>query len=86
MRNDISDDAKEAIIKKLQDAVINRGGEILNVDKWGVKQFAYLIDDRRDGYYFLMNVLASADTPAEIERQIKITPEAVRAMILKKDE
>ena len=85
IQNDASEEVKEAIIKKLQDAVTSRGGEVLDTNKWGTRRFAYLIDYKREGYYVLMNILAGVDVPAELERQVRITPEAIRIMCLKKD-
>lgn len=84
LKNDCADEAKEAVVKKFEDIVTSRGGVVDNTDVWGTKRYAYPIDYQNEGYYVLMNFTAGVDVPEELERQIRILPEGVRIMILKK--
>ncbi len=85
LENDLADDSKIAIIDKLVDIVNNAGGEVVLLDKWGTKRFAYEINHKRDGYYFLMNIESNPEVPLEINRQVSITEGIVRCMVVKKD-
>lgn len=74
----------EAQVEKYSALVTMNGGEVESVNKWGTKKFAYEIDGKNDGYYVLMTFTASPDLPQEIERQMKISDEVVRCMIVRK--
>ena len=80
----IDDAAKEALCDKFKSAVVNGGGTVENVDKWGVKKLAYEIDFKSEGYYVLMNFTAPSEFPQELERQMRITDEVIRFIVVKK--
>lgn len=82
--NDIADEAKEAVIAKLNAIVSDNGGTIDGVDKWGTKKLAYPINYKTEGYYVLVNFTAPATLPDELERVMRITDSVVRFMIVKK--
>ena len=37
---DVTDEGKQAVIDKPSEAVTASGGEVLNVDKWGMRKYA----------------------------------------------
>ena len=80
----IDDAAKDAHIEKVKGVVESAGGAVENVDKWGVKKLAYEINFKSEGYYVLMNFTANADLPQELERQMRITDEVMRFIVVKK--
>ena len=80
----LDDAAKEAAIQKFSNIVTSAGGVIDKLDKWGTRKFAYPINFQNDGYYVLMNFTASESVPAELKRQMRISDEVVRSMLLKK--
>lgn len=82
--NAASDEAKEAIIAKLSQLVVDNGGQIEKTDKWGAKKLAYPINYKTEGYYVLMNFDCNPDLIAEIERQIRINDQILRHMVIKK--
>ena len=80
-----ADDAtKEAQIAKYSDLVTAAGGTVDAIDKWGIKKFAYPIDYKNEGYYVLMKVTANPDLPAEMDRQMKISDDIIRYMVIRK--
>ncbi len=80
----ISEEEKEAMVAKFSDMVTSAGGEVENVDKWGMKKFAYPINFKNEGYYVLMNFTADSEFPKELERVMRITDGVVRSMVVKK--
>lgn len=80
----LDDAAKDALIEKFKGVVESAGGAVENVDKWGVKKLAYEINFKSEGYYVLMNFTANADLPQELERQMRITDEVMRFIVVKK--
>ena len=81
---DVTDEGKQAVIDKLSEAVTSKGGEVLNVDKWGIRKYAYPINFKTEGYYVLMNFNAPASVPAELDRLVRIMDETVRIMTVRK--
>lgn len=84
INNDATEEAKQAVIDKLESIVVENGGTVENIDKWGTRKFAYPIDYKTEGYYVLMNFEANAEVPALLDRQVVIMEDANRCMIIKK--
>ena len=78
------EEAREAIIKKFSDMVVADGGEVESIDKIGMKKFAYPIQDRKEGFYVLMNFIANPTLPRKMEEQMALTEHFVRKMFIKK--
>ncbi len=79
----LSDEAKEAIIKKFEDLVAANGGVVEKTDRWGVKKLQYPIDYKTEGYYVLMTFEAAKTLVVEIKRIAGITDGIVRRLITK---
>ena len=66
--------------------IISNGGEVTNVDEWGMKKLAYPILKKNEGYYVVMEFKAPAELPLELDRRLKISDNVIRHMIINKDE
>ena len=55
-------------------------GTVTEVDEWGKRKLAYLINDKDEGYYVLMNFESKPEFPAELERVMKITEGVMRCL------
>ena len=84
INNDLADEAKEAVIAKLNGVVTENGGSVESVEKWGTKKLAYPINFKNEGYYVLVNFTAAATLPSELERIMRITDSVVRFMVIAK--
>ena len=82
--NDLSEEAKQAVIDRLSAVVTSAGGEVVSLDKWGPRKYAYPIDFKPEGSYVLMTFPAPATVPAELTRLSRIMDEIVRIMIIRK--
>lgn len=81
--NSVSDEAKDAVVAKVTQIVENGGGKVEKVDKQGAKKLAYPIKDKTDGFYVLMNFECQPELIAELERQIRISDQVLRHMVVK---
>lgn len=63
---------------------IAKNGTIENVDDWGKRRLAYLINDEAEGYYVFTTFTSEPDFPAELERRAGITDGVLRVLIIKK--
>ena len=64
--------------------LIAKHGTVENVDDWGKRRLAYLINDESEGYYVFYTFTSEPDFPAELERIAKITDGVLRAMVIRK--
>lgn len=68
----------EAIIKK-------HDGELLASRLWDEKKLAYPIAGHRKGTYWLTYFRAAGDSVGKMERELQITDQVLRSMIVKLD-
>ncbi len=74
-----------AAIKEKFQTLIEQNAEIGEVDEWGKRRLAYLINDESDGFYVLYNFVSGPEFPAELDRIAKITDGVLRSMIIRKE-
>ena len=77
------DEAVTALKDKFNE-LISKNGAIEDVDDWGKRKLAYLIEDEPEGYYVFFNYTAEPTFPAELERIVGITEGVLRVMTIKK--
>ena len=82
----VEEEARAALIARFADIVKNDNGEVETIDEWGMRKLAYAIDYITEGYYVLMNFKANPDLPAELERNLKISEDVMRFMVVKKEQ
>ena len=80
----MEDEARETLIAKIQGLIESNHGTVDGVDKWGVKKFAYPINYKNEGYYFVMQLTCDASVPNAVEKQLLLTENVVRSMFVKK--
>ena len=78
-----SEEAAQALLQKFKD-LIEKHGTLGEVDEWGRRKLAYLINDEPEGYYAVVNYSAEPDFPAELERRLKITDGVLRFLNIAK--
>ena len=76
----MGEEAIAAMVEKFKTMAEARG-TVAEVDEWGKRRLAYLIDDLAEGYYVLMNFEAKPEFPAELDRVMKITDGIMRCLI-----
>lgn len=83
----VSPDLEEADIQKAIDrfsgAISETGGQNVTLDRWGMRRFAYEIDHKREGYYFLADFDAPEEAISRLERLIQISDEYIRGKIVR---
>lgn len=84
-RPDLEDEQREAFVERLK-SIITEKGQDFEVDNWGLRKLAYLIDDYPEGYYAVLNYKAEPEVIAEINRVSKITDGLLRYMTISLDD
>ncbi len=79
----IEDDARAAVIEKVQSYITRFGGQISDVDEWGKRKLAYEIQKMREGYYYFIHFEADTTAPAEIEARLRIMEDVIRFLCVR---
>lgn len=66
--------------------IIEAEGTVTNIDEWGTRKLAYLIDDIGEGYYVLINFEGTPEAVKELDRVARISDSIMRHMIIREDE
>ena len=85
-RQDLGQSQVNDIVATLSDAIKKEGGEVVNVDNWGLKNLAYRIKKNRKGYYVVLNISAPSSAIFEYERLARLNEDIIRFMTVKVDE
>ena len=81
----IEDDARAAVIEKVQGYITRFGGQVSDVDEWGKRKLAYEIQKMREGYYYFIHFEAPATAPAEIESRLRIMDNVIRFLCVREE-
>ena len=63
----------------------SNGGEVMNLEVLGKKRLAYEINDVREGIYAVLRFRSEAATAHELERQLGLNEDVMRALLIKLD-
>ena len=85
-RQDLGQSQVNDIVATLSEAIKKEGGEVVNIDNWGLKSLAYRIKKNRKGYYVVLNISAPAKAIFEYERLARLNEDIIRFMTIKVDE
>ena len=80
----ISEEDRDAVTNKISE-LISKSGEVISVDDWKTKKFAYEIKHETEGQYFLYNFKANPEFIAEFERVLRIDTSVLKHMVIKKE-
>jgi small subunit ribosomal protein S6 len=84
--NPVLDEEKfSELVSFVNKLIEDNGGEIVEVDEWGIKKLAYEIDKKSTGYYVNLYFNAPAEAIAVVERNMRIHDDIMRYLTLKYD-
>jgi small subunit ribosomal protein S6 len=81
----LDDDQLEAEVARLQENIINFGGEIIEVDKVGRKRLAYIVNKSKIGYYAIFRFNAPSNIVAKLERSYSLNDNVLRFLTIALD-
>jgi len=85
LRPGLEESEVEARANAVADILKGQGGEIVSTEKLGRKRLAYEIDDVREGNYVVMQFKSSPEASKELERQLKLQEDVLRALVVRLD-
>ena len=76
----VGEEGIAALVEKFK-ALIEANGTITEMEEWGKRKLAYLINKVSEGYYVLVKFTSGPEFPAELDRIMKITDGILRSLI-----
>jgi small subunit ribosomal protein S6 len=83
LRPSLNEDEITAIIDRSTTILTEVNGQIIELDKWGMKKLAYPIKKDLQGYYVFCDYCSTPDAVSEMERKFRLDDAVLRYMTLK---
>ena len=81
----LGEEATAALVAKFKDLAESRG-TVTEVDEWGKRKLAYVINYISEGYYVLVSYKSEPTFPLELERVLGLNENIIRYMTTTKIE
>lgn len=81
----LEEDEYDGVIEKYSDFITDNGGDIDEIDKWGIQKFEYEMDDKTNGYYVNTYFNGPGELIEKLERAQNIDDNIMRYLTLKYD-
>jgi len=81
----LDDEQIENIITRIKDFITNNGGDIRDVENWGRKRLAYMINKSKIGYYAVFRFNAPTNIISKLERNYTLDEHILRYLTISLD-
>lgn len=71
-RPSLSEEEISRVVENTNQLILDDGGTVISLNKWGMRKLAYPIKKEIQGYYILCDFAATPDVVSEIERKFRI--------------
>jgi small subunit ribosomal protein S6 len=78
----LDDEQIESIITRIKDFITNNGGNIRDIDNWGRKRLAYMINKSKIGYYVIFRFDAPTNIITKLERNYTLDEHILRYLTI----
>ena len=79
---DLEENNVETVVRWIQEQITAKGGDVRSTDRWGKRRFAYEINKKAEGYYFVIEFVCG-DRLAELEHQFRLADDVVRHKLIR---
>jgi small subunit ribosomal protein S6 len=83
IRPNVDEDGVKVIVEKVSQFVKSSNGEVASIDVWGRRTLAYPIHNHREGTYVLFQAKMLPSAISEVERNLKLSEEIIRYLLVK---
>ena len=70
-------------VSRFNAVISDGGGRVTGVERWGVRRFAYEIDHKNEGYYFVTNFQAAEEIVERLNQTLHVSDEYIRGKIFR---
>ena len=86
IKSSLDEAQKAKLVEEMHGIVLNHKGTIDKIDDWGLKDFAYEIDNMKKGYYVVVTYSVDVEGLNEFKRLLGINPNIVRSLTISQEE
>jgi small subunit ribosomal protein S6 len=86
VRPDVEDTGLASLLDKVKGLITTAGGQGVQVEPWGRRHLAYPIKKIAEAQYFLIRAQLPAQALRELERNLRLTEEVLRFLLVRADE
>jgi small subunit ribosomal protein S6 len=79
----LDEEAIRAQIDEATKVIVNGGGTVNRVDRWGRRRFAYEVHHRSEGYYVLLEITAEPGVLTSLDRMLHLADEVIRHKVIR---
>jgi small subunit ribosomal protein S6 len=79
----LEDDQIGNITSRIKETIESNGGEVLEIEDWGRKRLAYMVNKSKIGYYLIFRYNSSPDIVSKLERFLQLDESILRYLTLK---
>ena len=83
---DLDEAGVDATTERLGAQIGGRGGEVVDVQKWGRLRLAYPIAKHRDGFYTVAKLKLTPEAAEPLERSLRLNESVIRHLLVRLDE
>ena len=81
----LSDVQVKEVLDKFQGIIPENGGQIVNVEEWGLKKLAYPIQKKTTGFYYFIEFTGEGSLINTLETQYRRDERVIRFLTFKQD-
>jgi small subunit ribosomal protein S6 len=81
----LSEDQVKEAVEKYETFITSNGGEIVAKEDWGLKKFAYPIQNKKSGFYHLLDFKIDGSTIIPFEVEFRRDERVMRYLTVKLD-
>jgi len=81
----LSEDQIKETVKKYEDFLVSRGAKMISKEDWGLKKLAYPIQNKKSGFYHLMEYTVDGEAIAPLEVEFRRDERFMRYLTVKLD-
>jgi small subunit ribosomal protein S6 len=85
-RQDLSQAQVDALAEGATKIIEDAKGKVVKTETWGLRTLTYKIQKNRKAHFVMLDVDASGDVIAELERQTRLNEDVIRYMTIRVDE
>jgi len=82
-KQDLQESDVKNLISKYEGIINKNSGEVLKIEKWGLKKFSYLIKNNKKGFYFHIKLNGIGKTIKELEKAENIDQSLIRFLTVR---
>ncbi len=79
----LEDEQIQSLISRIKEVITTNGGEISEIEDWGRKRLAYMVNKNKIGYYAIFRFNALPDIISKLERFYKLDDNILRYLTIK---